>query len=145
MKSNLSPEQAYNSLNITGVLMTKPIYKRTERANREYLQLLVAVNYKEENRNGVLYPAQSKFLAIFWNPEIIDLARSKNLKNKTRVIIEGSVPTKKIKSSKYPKSDVLMFKGRSLEVDNFVQTAIDNADIKNRFLNKIRERRGYEL
>ena len=51
MKSNLSPEQAYNSLNITGVLMTKPIYKRTERANREYLQLLVAVNYKEENRN----------------------------------------------------------------------------------------------
>ena len=66
MKSNLSPEQAYNSLNITGVLMTKPIYKKTERANREYLQLLVAVNYKEENRNGLLYPAQSKFLVIFW-------------------------------------------------------------------------------
>ena len=139
MKFNdLSREEEVNSLSISGVLMTSPAYKKTAKAQREFLQLMVGVNYKDKKRNGVLYPANSKFLVFFWDEEIIAYARKRNLRKLSRVNIEGAVQTNKIKSKKYPKSDVLMFKGRRLEVDNYIETRIEAEDIKKKFLNKIR-------
>ena len=138
MKFNdLSREEEVNSLSISGVLMTSPAYKKTA-AGREFLQLMIGVNYKDKRRNGVLYPANSKFLVFFWDEEIIAYARKRNLRKLSRVNIEGAVQTNKIKSKKYPKSDVLMFKGRRLEVDNYIETRIEAEDIKQKFLNKIR-------
>ncbi len=144
MKFNdLSREEEVNSLSISGVLMTSPAYKKTA-AGREFLQLMIGVNYKDKRRNGVHYPANSKFLVFFWDEEIIEYARKRNLRKLSRVNVEGAVQTNKIKSSKYPKSDVLMFKGRRLEVENYIETRIEVEDIKKKFLNKIRNERDYD-
>ena len=142
MKFNdLSMEEEINSLTISGVVMTAPLYKKTNKAQREYLQLMVGVNYKATRRNGVLYPANSKFLVFFSDEEVIDYSRSRNLRKLSRVNVEGAIQTNKLKSDKYPKSDVLMFNGRRLEVENLIETRtrIEIEDIKKKFLNKIRE------
>lgn len=139
MKFNdVSREEENNSLTISGVLMTSPLYKKTT-AGREFLQLMIGVNYKDKRKNGVLYPANSKFLVFFWEDVILEYARSKNLRKLSRVNVEGAIQTNKLKSNKYPKSDVLMFKGRRLEIDNFIETRRDIDDIKKKFLSKVQE------
>ena len=72
MRFDLSPEEEKNSLVISGVLLASPIYKKTKIAEREYLQLIIGVNYKEQDRNGRNYPANSKFLVFFWDKDIIE-------------------------------------------------------------------------
>ena len=139
MKFNdVSREEEINSLTISGVLMTTPLYKKTA-AGRDFLQLMIGVNYKDKRKNGVLYPANSKFLVFFWEEEILEYARKRNLRKLSRVNVEGAIQTNKLKSKKYPKSDVLMFKGRRLEVDNFIETRRDIENIEKQFLRNIEE------
>jgi|TARA_B110000263_G_scaffold26568_1_gene20288 hypothetical protein len=69
---------------------------------------------------------------FFSDEEVIDYSRSRNLRKLSRVNVEGAIQTNKLKSDKYPKSDVLMFNGRRLEVENLIETRtkIEIEDIK---------------
>ena len=121
MTFDLSREEEINTFTFSGVLMADPVYGKTKKAEKEFLQLLVGVNFKQTNKNGAKYPANSKFLVFFWQPEYINLAKARNLRKTSRVTVEGPIQTNKIlsKKKKYAKSDLMVFKARKLELDNY--------------------------
>ncbi len=139
MRFDLSPEEEKNSLVISGVLLASPIYKKTKIAEREYLQLIIGVNYKEQDRNGRNYPANSKFLVFFWDKDIIEYSRKRNLVKLSKVTVEGALQTSKSKSNRYPKGDLIMFKARRLQVENYSETRREIIQLDEKFNRSIEE------